>query len=202
MNKTWKCFLPSQDKENLRALNNLGVIYCLINKYDLSKKYLESSLFIDSTQTNVYSNLLKTLADICDWSSIKKYLNIIKKKEKIYLNLRPFTLLALEDEPLNHLERAKNTSKSFSLKESSNIKINNNQKLIGYFSSDFHDHANNAFMNKVFQLHDKNQFEIFIYSYGSQYDNVTKNLIEKVYSFKNINTYQIRKLSLRLKKII
>ena len=96
---------------------------------------------------------------------MKKYLNIIKKKEKIYLNLRPFTLLALEDEPLNHLERAKNTSKSYSLKESSNIKINNNSKIrVGYFSSDFHDHATMHLMNKVFQLHDKNQFEIFIYS--------------------------------------
>ena len=191
----------SQDKENLRALNNLGVIYCLINRYDLSKKYLERSLFIDSTQTNVYSNLLKTLADICDWSSIKKYLNIIKKKEKIYLNLRPFTLLALEDEPLNHLERAKNTSKSYPLKESSNIKINNNLKIrVGYFSSDFHDHATMHLMNKVFQLHDKNQFEIFIYSYGSQNDDVTKNLIEKVYSFKNINTFSDQEIVSEAKK--
>ena len=72
---------------------------------------------------------MKTLADICDWSGIKKYLNIINKKGFHTNKLIPLSFFALEDETLNHLERAKTCSKSFSKEESLKLEINKNYKI-------------------------------------------------------------------------
>ena len=39
---------------------------------------------------------------------------------------------------------------------------------IGYFSSDFYEHATMHLMSGLFINHDKQKFEIFIYNYSSK----------------------------------
>ena len=45
-------------------------------------------------------------------------------------------------------------------------KIKNEKIKIGYYSSDFHNHATMYLMANLFELHDKNKFEIYAYSFG------------------------------------
>ena len=42
-----------------------------------------------------------------------------------------------------------------------------NKKIrIGYFSADFHNHPTMHLMAELFELHDRNNFEIFAFSFG------------------------------------
>ena len=45
-------------------------------------------------------------------------------------------------------------------------KIKNKKIKIGYYSSDFHNHATMYLMANLFELHDKNKFETYAYSFG------------------------------------
>ena len=58
---------------------------------------------------------------------------------------------------------------------------------IGYFSSDFYDHATMHLMKRIFEYHDTSEFEIFIYSYGFIQDAVTNWLKGQVFSFYDIS---------------
>ncbi len=50
---------------------------------------------------------------------------------------------------------------------------------IGYISADFHQHATAFLIASVFELHDKNQFEIFAYSYGPNEQSPTRFRLEE-----------------------
>ena len=51
------------------------------------------------------------------------------------------------------------------------IKKNNNKKIrIGYYSADFRKHATSYLLARLFELHDKSKFEIFIFSFISVND--------------------------------
>ena len=58
---------------------------------------------------------------------------------------------------------------------------------IGYFSADFQEHATAYLMAELFELHDKNQFEIFAYSFGpAQTDPMRQRLIKAFDHFHDV----------------
>ena len=54
---------------------------------------------------------------------------------------------------------------------------------IGYFSADFRKHAVMYLMKGVFKLHNKEQFEIYIYSLNTKEDELTEELKKKYKCF-------------------
>tara|TARA_Y100000746_G_C15421937_1_gene414780 strand:- start:354 stop:1379 length:1026 start_codon:yes stop_codon:yes gene_type:complete len=52
-------------------------------------------------------------------------------------------------------------------------------------------------MQRVFELHDKNSFEIYIYSYGKFQDEVTENLKKNVYKFRDVNLLTDSEIALK-----
>tara|TARA_B100000482_G_C12606289_1_gene297259 strand:+ start:120 stop:2231 length:2112 start_codon:yes stop_codon:yes gene_type:complete len=175
------------NSSNPEAYRALGTIYYNKEEFKLAKNYLNKCLLIDKKNSEALITLLKLSADICEWELVKKYLDSINNL-KLTSNISPFPFLAIEDNPINHLIRARNTSqKRFKTKA---IKINtfsNQKKRIGYFSSDFYNHATMHLMQKVFELHDANYFEIFIYSYGKFQDEVTEKVKNNVYIFRDVS---------------
>ena len=107
---------------------------------------------------------------ICSWSGLAESLEDISKKVVAYKKVNPFTLLSLSDDALL-------------LKKSSVIYVQNkcpfnpilgpilkspqSQKIrIGYFSADFRNHAVSLLTAELYELHDKNKFEIIAFSFG------------------------------------
>ena len=112
--------------------------------------------------------------------------------------ISPFPFLSIEDNPINHLQRAKIASNQRFKTATIQLKtFTNKKKRIGYFSSDFYNHATMHLMQKVFELHDKTYFEIFIYSYGRYQDEVTEKLKNNVYIFRDVSLLTDKEIALQ-----
>lgn len=66
---------------------------------------------------------------------------------------------------------------------------------IGYLSSDFYTHAAMQFILPILKNHNTNIFNIFLYSTGSKYDNLTQFLMQKPYIFKNMQDKNIKEVA-------
>ena len=83
-------------------------------------------------------------------------------------DIPPFTLLSIEDAPNRHLLRSKNYAKSKYPQNPLPLPAQPFQKprrlRIGYFSADFQAHPVTYLMAKVFEVHDRDSFEVYGYS--------------------------------------
>jgi predicted O-linked N-acetylglucosamine transferase (SPINDLY family) len=115
--------------------------------------------------------LLHTKMKICSWSGLAEALEDISKKvvanEKV---INPFPLLALNDDALLHKKSAEIYIQSrypFNPVLEPILQRPQSQKIrVGYFSADFRNHAVSLLTAELYELHDKNKFEIIAFSFG------------------------------------
>ena len=125
--------------------------------------------------TWIRGDLVYTSTKICNWTSLQSHLdNIRTRVAKNEKTINPFSLLALTDNDLLHAKASKTYNQS---KHPSNLilgptlKSQDHQKIrVGYYSADFRDHPVAFLTAELFELHDKNKFEIFAFSF-SGHDN-------------------------------
>lgn len=71
----------------------------------------------------------------------------------------------------------------------------NHEKLrIGYLSSDFHCHTMMSFCLPIFENHNQEKFDIYLYGYGKKKDSVTDRIIKtgaKYYDYQNLSEYEL-----------
>jgi len=84
--------------------------------------------------------------------------------------ISPFALLALNDKATLHKKSSEIYIQSnfpFNPVLGPILKLSVNQKIrVGYYSADFHNHATGYLMAELFELHDKNKFELIGFSFG------------------------------------
>jgi predicted O-linked N-acetylglucosamine transferase (SPINDLY family) len=138
--------------------------YAIENKVDI--KYILGILF----ESKMF---------ICEWENFNILLNQLVNKINNELEVSPpFTALALIDD----LNLQKKCAEIFALDQKPSpifYKINkysHHQKIrIGYFSSDFHNHATMHLLSDVFCYHDKNRFELYAFSFGQDSNDEWRN---------------------------
>ena len=152
------------------AWSNKGVTLNDLKRYDEAIAHYDKALSLKPYIDWVPGDLLHTKMKICSWSGLAESLEDISKKVVAYKKVNPFTLLSLSDDALL-------------LKKSSVIYVQNkcpfnpilgpilkrpqSQKIrIGYFSADFRNHAVSFLTAELYELHDKNKFEIIAFSFG------------------------------------
>jgi protein O-GlcNAc transferase len=155
------------------ALQDMGEIEEAIESY---RKALNLQPFLQEA----YCQLLFLLKQTCSWKELEALENKLLllldrspafKKEDFE---SPFVSVAMYPDPQHNLAVAKiwstnileeitklNPSFTFENRRKPKEKI-----IIGYLSSDFHDHATAHLMLSLFGLHDRSSFEIYCYSYG------------------------------------
>ena len=186
--------------DNPEAKRALGSIYLNLEEFNLAKLYLQECLSSDKKNTEALISLMKLSSYICEWKSVKSCFEKINI-QKLTNNISPFEFLSIEDNPNNHLQRARIASQQrFKTKTKAIKTFTNKKKRIGYFSSDFYNHATMHLMQKVFELHDKNSFEIFIYSYGRYQDEVTEKLKSIVSIFRDVSMLTDEEIALKARK--
>jgi predicted O-linked N-acetylglucosamine transferase (SPINDLY family) len=123
----------------------------------------------------LYGHIVGIKMQICDWvgygEQITKIIDADLSQEKIST---PFNLLSLLDDPI--LQR-KITEMYVNDRYPLNEKLGaikneykNSKIKIGYFSADFGNHPVSLLMAEVFELHDRNQFEVIGFSFGAMTD--------------------------------
>lgn len=182
--------------DNALALNPISSEYLLnkanllfeMKQYEDAIKNYEIALEIDSTTSWLFGNLVHAKMQICDWKNykenIQKLMDQIEKNKKV---CQPFVLLPLLDLPEIHRKVAEIYAENEypQNKYTANIKFENknNKVKIGYYSSDFKDHAVSILMVRIFELHDREKFEIHGFSYGINDDSKINKRLKKAFDY-------------------
>lgn len=148
----------------------LGSTFVRLGRIDLAIECFQNALRLNPDHAVALSHLLYQMAHICDWSSQTIGPERIAKIGIETDAVEPFRMLAWEDEPGRHLKRSQHYADSHfdasRPNKFSNPSIKKGRLSVGYFSSDFQNHATMHLAARLFELHDKKNFDIQIYSYG------------------------------------
>ena len=119
--------------------------------------------------------LIGSKRDICDWTDLETHNTWIKTLGIEGTAVMPWSFFFFEDNPMRHLKRSE---KLFNEKYKSEIKplstFKNKKIHIGYFSSDFREHATMYLISSLLELHNKSKFKIFLYSFSPNHDLYTE----------------------------
>ena len=124
--------------------------------------------------------LLETNMHLCIWDDLEDSLINIRQKIKARTKvINPFPFLGLLDDP--SLQRKCAEAHSSANYPKSNVLPNiltykNHAKIrIGYFSSDFYNHATMHLMAELFECHNREKFEIMAFSFGPEKDDLWRD---------------------------
>jgi len=166
---------------------NLGRILRIKKKYIEAIEAFKKAIALKKDFIDAQIELVWCEASICEWSNEKYKLFFKKINNNDALN--PWSLMTFEDDPKVHFKRAL----SFSLEnhDVAPVEIDLSRKniriRIGYFSCDFYNHATMHLIIRLFELHNKSNFEIFAYNLKSTIsDDFTKRVIESFDTYRNI----------------
>ncbi len=154
------------------AYNNLGNALQELKRYDEALTAYDHAIQLKPDNGNfIYGTYLHIKSLLCNWTNFDQELDFLL--EKIRNNEKastPFPLLSLVDSP----QIDKKVSEIF-IKEKYPLdnslgeikKYLKHQKIrLGYFSADFHHHATMFLMAELFELHNKEKFELYAFSFG------------------------------------
>lgn len=160
------------DRQYTKAWINLAIDLSAYKKYDQALTCFEIAYSQNPQVDFLYGDCVYTRMRMCTWenmSSIESRLRTaIQDGRKV---ISPFPISALLDSPEINQKAAilYANSKYPSNSLLGSISKNLNQKLrVGYFSPDFHEHPVSYLMAEVFDLHDRNLFEIYAFSFGKE----------------------------------
>jgi len=153
------------------AWSNKGVTLHELKRYDEAITHYDKALSLKPFIDWVSGYLLQAKMKICSWSGLVESLEDISKKveanEKV---AHPFPLLALNDDTFLHKKSSDIYIQSrypFNPVLEPILKRPQSQKIrVGYFSADFRNHPVSLLTAELYELHDKNKFEIFAFSFG------------------------------------
>ena len=168
--KNYKCAIKIYP-DYYDARNNLAIVLREQKKLLDSLTEYKYLIKLKPDAELVPGYILQIKKDLCIWDKSENELNEIIKKINQKQNVcGPFSMLGFADNPLLH----KKVGEIYSVSISKNLvkfnKVTSNPKnkkiRIGYFSADFHNHATMHLMAELFELHNKNLFEIYAFSFG------------------------------------
>jgi predicted O-linked N-acetylglucosamine transferase (SPINDLY family) len=153
------------------AYANRGNAMKRLERLDEALSSYKSAITINPDIVFILGDIYFTKMHLCIWNDLPNLLNELTNKinngEKV---LNPFPVLALIDDP----EIQRKTAEIYA-----NEKYPQNYFLpkiecypkhkkirIGYFSADFRDHPVAHLTAELYEMHDRNQFEIHAFSYG------------------------------------
>jgi len=156
---------------NVEALFNLGQTLIHLKRFDESIQVLEKAYKILPDYKCLEGTLVGAKIQICDWGNFSQDLESLSKKiDSDKAATVPFTLLSLTGDERVHLKAAKNYTNHFypsaQLAQSPGVNSPNGKIKLGYYSADFHNHATGYLMAELFELHDKQKFELYAFSFG------------------------------------
>jgi protein O-GlcNAc transferase len=151
------------------AYSNRGVILRELNRYDEAITDFNKALSLKPSIHWAYGYLIDLRMKICSWSDLEGSLGNISKKitenEKV---IQPFSLLSLNDDSLLHKKSSEIYTQSKHPSNNTLGPISKRAKKdkirIAYFSADFKNHPVALLTAELFELHDRDRFEVFAFS--------------------------------------
>ena len=175
----------------LLALNNLGRILENIKQYANAQGYLTKSLAFEPNQPDVLHHWIHLRQRQCAWPVYTSVAGV--SPDLMRQSTSAVCMLSLSDDPEVQLSAAHNYVRD---KVNSNVpalattKAYDHKKIrVGYCSSDFCLHPVALLTAELFELHDRENFEIYGYCWTKEGDSTTRQrIINAMDHFERINT--------------
>jgi predicted O-linked N-acetylglucosamine transferase (SPINDLY family) len=162
---------------------NLGLNLCRSGRQKEGIPILEGVLKTRKNFDFLEGDVITAKMQVCSWGSFDQELHRIEDGVRRGLRVAsPFVLLSLIDDPALQLMASKIYAQSkFSIHHANQLSLKEGRSKIrvGYFSSDFRNHAVANLTAELFELHDKNTFEIYAFSSGLKNNDAQKQRLEK-----------------------
>jgi protein O-GlcNAc transferase len=164
------------------TLTEIGEIKDAISSYSVALKLSPNYQFLTSSYLHAKSK-------ICDWTAHEKIIAVLKKQaEEKNIHAIPFVTLSIFDDPniqqlvaMNYVN-TKFPEKNYELFSLDDKNKNKNKIRIGYFSADFREHPVSYLSVELFELHNKNEFEIVAFSLKPSKETKTKLRIKNAFN--------------------
>jgi predicted O-linked N-acetylglucosamine transferase (SPINDLY family) len=151
---------------------NLGNIFNYQKEFELAITNYEKTYSLDPKYEYVEGAILKVKMSICDWLDFEHQKLVISQKiinqEKIS---DPFFLLTLLDKSITHQAYSEILIKA-NYQQNNSLgpipKTTKRKKIrLGYYSADFGNHPVSFLIAELFEIHNKDKFEIIAFSFGA-----------------------------------
>ena len=157
--------ISDEDKKSyILALNSLGRVLETERQFKESEQMLKQSLLLSPDQPKVISHWVHLRQKQCEWPVYEPIIGV--SKAAMIAGTSALAMLSASNNPQEQLEN----SQSF-VKEKVDLNLPNlvenqapyqHEKLrIGYLSSDFRTHAVSLLTVELFELHNRDKFEIY-----------------------------------------
>lgn len=182
--------------DSVETLINLATILDTLKRFAEARIYWQRVMLLAPSAEFAFGNLAHTRAYLCDWDGHAEQLcAVCEGLEAGAAVVSPFPLLALVDDPHLQRRAAEMYAQhiachgqaiteqrhgAISTKECRDRSLGETEQnasgstlwprqkkiRVAYLSADFHDHATTRLAAELFELHDKNCFEIIAISFG------------------------------------
>jgi predicted O-linked N-acetylglucosamine transferase (SPINDLY family) len=168
-----KCFEKAIeiDSNFTEAHNSLGNAFKKLKKRQQALVQYEKAYSINPDLSYLLGNILNAKMHLCFWDNLQQ--SIVNLIEKVINNnkvVEPFNLMSLIDSPAVQRSATVITAKLDYPKLNYLPSINpypKHQKIrIGYFSADFRDHPVAYLTAELYEVHNRDHFEIHAFSFG------------------------------------
>ena len=170
----------------LASIINLARIYLTKNDYKNSSINFRKALDIDQNNIKALSNFIYLKLKICDWDNLEELLKkLFIDMDKNHQLIQPYILLLLKDDVKLQYENTRKWSRQYETSKINSFKSNNKKIKIGYFSTDFKNHAVISLAKNLFKNHDKKKFDIFGINLSNKFfkKDIDINLIQSFNEF-------------------
>ncbi len=153
------------------AYANRGNVLLDLKRLDEALASYESAIALDPDLDWMLGNLLHTKMHLCLWDDLDNHLNELTNKiNNSEKTISPFALLALIDDP----EIQRRTAEIYARERYPQSHVlpkiepypKHKKIRIGYFSADFRNHPVSHLTAELYELHDRERFEIHAFSFG------------------------------------
>lgn len=173
-------------QQNVELLSNRGALLEECKRYDEALENFDKVLLLKPDLNSIYGAALHLRMKLSDWRDIE---SLHAKLELDIRNKRnstdPFPVIGIFDDPDLQLMTARQYIENRFPYRPLSIpfaqKALDGRIRIGYFSSDFHSHATAYLMAELFELHDRNRFELFGFSFGPDPDDEMRGRIKSTF---------------------
>lgn len=158
------------------AHNNLGTVFQEQRQVEEAVACFQRALALKPDYSEAENQLMHQLQHLCDWSRHHELGGCVRRRiqEAPSSIVAPFTLLSIQSSPAEHLACARNwvtnrLSGAVAHRERLGFRFERVPKprlRLGYLSADLREHAIGYLIAELFELHDRNYFEVLAYSYG------------------------------------
>ena len=177
------------DSKYLITLYNIGCIYEDLGDFGSALRFHRNIINLDKNFFYSFGKIITLERHICEWSNFDKIKNFDEKTLIKSCGINPRDSFFLFDDPKLDLNIARNFCGNNFKRKTKKLKVNRKSKIrIGYFSADFRYHPVAILISKVLELHNREEFEIYAYSFGPSDNDFYTNKIKKVVdNFREVN---------------